>query len=107
MSPQHEIFLIAGMTLVTFSTRYPIMALLSRKQLPEKFRLALEFVPPSVLTAIIIPEVLAPHGDLWLSLSNNALFASLAAVLISWRSKNLLAAIVGGMAIYWLWGWIF
>jgi branched-subunit amino acid transport protein len=107
MSPQNEILLIAGMALVTFSTRYPILALLSRKQLPEKFRLALEFVPPAVLTAIIVPEVLAPQGILLLSLSNNAFFASLAAVLISWRSKNLLAAIVGGMAIYWIWGWIF
>ena len=39
--------------------------------------------------------------------ANSALAASLAAVLISWRTKNLLATIVFGMAIYWLWGAIF
>ena len=106
MTPTNEFFLILGMMLVTFSTRYPIMALLSKRQLPEQFKLALEYVPPAVLVAIIVPEVLAPGGDLFLSLSNNALAASLAAVLISLKSKNLLLTIVGGMAVYWLWGLI-
>jgi branched-subunit amino acid transport protein len=104
MTPLNEFLLILGMMLVTFGTRYPIMALLSKRQLPEQFKLALEYVPPAVLVAIIIPEVLAPNGDLYFSFSNNALAASLAAVLISWRTKNLLATIVGGMVVYWLWG---
>ncbi|MBN2044818.1 MAG: AzlD domain-containing protein [Anaerolineales bacterium] len=104
MTPQNEFYLILGMMLVTFGTRYPIMALLSKRQLPDEFKLALEYVPPSVLVAIIVPEVLAPNGDLYLSISNSALAASLAAILISWRTKNLLATIIGGMSVYWLWG---
>jgi branched-subunit amino acid transport protein len=104
MSPNAEILLILGMALVTFATRYPVLAVLSKRRLPEAFKQTLEFVPPVVLTAIIVPEVLAPDGPLSLSLSNNALIASLAAVLVSWRSKNLLATIVVGMAAYWLWG---
>jgi branched-subunit amino acid transport protein len=103
MTPQNEFFLILGMMLVTFGTRYPIMALLSKRQLPEEFKLALEYVPPAVLVAIIVPEVLAPNGDLFLSLSNSALAASLAAVLISMKSKNLLLTIVVGMAVFWVW----
>jgi len=106
MTPQGEFFLILGMMLVTFGTRYPIMALLSKHPLPDQFKLALEYVPPAVLVAIIVPEVLAPNGELFLSLSNNALAASLTAVLISLRTKNLLLTIVGGMAVYWVWGWI-
>ena len=104
MSQKTEILLILGMAVVTFATRYPVLAVLSKRQLPETFKLALEFVPPVVLTAIIVPEVLAPQGVVWLALSNNALAASLAAILISWRTKNLLATILGGMAVYWLWG---
>ena len=107
MTPRTEFLLILGMMLVTFSTRYPIMALLRKRQLPKQFRLALEYVPPAVLVAIIVPEVLAPQGDLFLSLSNSALTASLAAVLISLKTKNLLLTIVGGMAVYWAWGWVF
>ena len=104
MPPKTEVLLILGMAVVTFATRYPVLAVLSKRQLPETFKLVLEFVPPVVLTAIIVPEVLAPHGDVWLALSNNALAASLAAILISWRTKNLLGTILGGMAVYWLWG---
>ena len=75
MTPQNEFLLILGMMLVTFGTRYPIMALLSKRQLPDQFKLALEYVPPAVLVAIIVPEVLAPSGDLYLSFSNSALAA--------------------------------
>lgn len=104
MSPKTEIILILGMALVTFATRYPVMAVLSKRQLPETFKQALEYVPPVVLTAIVVPEVLAPDGEVWLSLSNNALVASLAVALVAWRTKNLLATIVVGMAVYWLLG---
>ena len=104
MSPRDEIYLILGMALVTFATRYPVLAILSKRQLPDTFKLALGFVPPVVLTAIIVPAVFAPGGEISFSLSNNALIASLVAIIIAWRTKNLLATILAGMAVYWLWG---
>jgi len=103
MSPKAEILLILGMALVTFSTRYPVLVYLSRRQLPKAFRQALGFVPPVVLVAIIVPEVLAPGGQVQFSLSNSALAASLVSIFISWRTKNLLLTIVVGMTAYWLW----
>lgn len=106
MSPQSEILLILGMLLVTFGTRYPLLALLSNRSLPEKFTMALNYVPLAVLTAIIVPEILAPEGELILNDSNNALAASLIAILVSIRTKNLLMTIVVGMVVYWLWGLI-
>ena len=106
MSSQNEILLILGMMLVTFSTRYPILALLSKRRLPENFTMALNYVPLAVLTAIIVPEIFAPKGELFLSVSNNALAASLIAILVSLRTKNLLLTIVVGMGVYWLWALI-
>ena len=103
MSPKSEILLILGMLAVTFSTRYPVLVYLSRRELPETFKQALGYVPPAVLSAIIVPEVLAPNGQVQLDLSNAALVASLVAVVVSWRSKNLLATILIGMAVFWLW----
>ena len=41
-----------------------------------------------------------------LKISNAPLFASLIAVLVAWRTKNLLLTIVIGMAALWLWGWL-
>ena len=92
------------MALVTFATHYPVLAILSKRQLPETFKLALGFVPPVVLTAIIVPAVFAPGGEISLSFSNNALIARLVAIIIAWRTKILLATILAGMAVYWLWG---
>lgn len=106
MATQTEILLILGMLAVTFVTRYPILALLSKRELPDQFRLALEYVPPAVLVAIIVPAVLAPDGNILLTASNPALAASLAAVLISWKTKNLMATILGGVGIFWLWGFL-
>lgn len=103
MSPKTEILLILGMSLVTFSTRYPVLVYLSRKELPKAFKQALGYVPPVVLVAIIVPEVLAPGGQVQFSLSNSALAASLISIFISWRTKNLLLTILVGMAVYWLW----
>jgi branched-subunit amino acid transport protein len=104
MPPRSEFLLVLGMALVTFGTRYPVLALLSRRELPEAFKRALGFIPPVVLTAIIVPAALAPEGEVWVSLSNNALGAGLVATLVAWRTKNTLATIVVGMAVYWLWG---
>ena len=106
MTPQNEVLLIVGMMLVTFGSRYPVLALLSKRDLPEQFKLALNYVPVAVLTAIIVPEVLAPEGELFFNLSNNALAASLIAILVSVRTRNLLLTIVAGMGVYWLWGLI-
>jgi branched-subunit amino acid transport protein len=103
---RNEVFLIAGMFLVTFGTRYPVLSLLSKVPLPEPVFRALRYVPPAVLAAIILPTVLLPKGSLDLQITNAPLIASLVAVLVSWRSKNLLLTIVLGMAALWGWRWL-
>ncbi|MCJ7702409.1 MAG: AzlD domain-containing protein [Anaerolineales bacterium] len=103
----NEVLLLLGMFLVTFGVRYPVLALVSKVQLPRLVSQGLKYVPPAVLTAIIAPAVLLPGGKgLDLHLSNAALFASLAATLVAWRTKKLLPTIVIGMATFWLWRWL-
>jgi branched-subunit amino acid transport protein len=102
----NEIFLIAGMAIVTFATRYPVLALLSRRTMPEGVFRALKYVPPAVLSAIIFPAVLLPAGQLEISLDNAPLFASLIAAFVSWRTRNLLLTILIGMASLWFWRWL-
>lgn len=98
-----EFFLIFGMFLVTFGVRYPVLAVLSKTPMPEPVFKALRYVPPVVLTAIIVPAVLLPEGEPHLNLDNAALVASLFAVFVARTSKNLLLTIVLGMAFFWLW----
>ncbi len=102
-----EILMVIGMMAVTFGVRYPVLALVSRLSLPPAVLDALKFIPPAVLTAIVVPAVLMPDGLVSFGFDNAYLIAGIAAALISWRTKNLLLTIVLGMAIFLGWRWLF
>ena len=89
------VFLLGG--LLTFGMRFIFIYLLGRFEVPETMRRALRFVPPAVLSAIVVPELLIRSGRMDLSLMNFRLLAGLVAVLLAWRTKNTLLTIVGGM----------
>jgi branched-subunit amino acid transport protein len=100
----NEIILILGMALVTISVRYPVLALVSKTSLPPALLAALKFIPPAVLTAIIIPTLLEPTGNnRGFSLANDYLIAGIITALVAWRTKNLLLTLAIGMAV--MWGW--
>ena len=102
----NEFLLLFGMFLVTFGVRYPVLAFVSRIQLPPIVERGLKYVPPTVLMAIIAPAVFIPDGErINLNIQNALLFASLIAVLVAWRTKNLLLTILVGMVALWLWNW--
>ena len=104
----NEILLLVGMFFVTFGIRYPVLTFISRITLPAIVIQGLKYVPPSVLTAIIVPTVLIPDGNtIHFSLSNAPLFASMIAILVSWRTKNLLLTILISMSALLLWRWLF
>lgn len=95
-----EFLLIAGMALVTFGIRYPVLALLGRIEISASLMRALRFVPVAVLCALSAPMVFISEGDWFLSLQNPALTGSLVAGLIAWRTKHLLLTIAIGMLVF-------
>jgi len=90
------VMLIAG--LLTFATRLSFIFLLDRIRVPDWFRRGLRFVPVAVLSAIILPELTSPNGDLFLSWRNPQLLAGMVAILVAWRTKNVILTIMAGMA---------
>lgn len=93
-----EFGIILGMFAVTFGVRYPVLALVSRIDLPEWLRRSLKFVPPAVLAAITLPAVLIRDGNrLDLSPSNDYLLAGIVAAIVAHRTNNLLWTILSGM----------
>lgn len=98
-----EWFLIGGMTLVTFTIRYSVLAMSGRLRLPPRLLQALNYVPPAVLTAIVIPAVLVESGELWMGWRNPRLVGAIAALEIGLWRKNLLLTIVIGMTAFLLW----
>jgi branched-subunit amino acid transport protein len=91
------IMLIGG--LLTFGMRFSLIFLFGRFEVPETMRKALHYVPPAVLSAIIVPELFYPSGSLDLSFGNTRLLAGIIAMLVAWYTKNTLLTILAGMAV--------
>jgi branched-subunit amino acid transport protein len=87
--------IVAG--LATFLTRFSFIYLLDKFEMPDWFRRALRFVPPAVLSAIILPELISPNGSVEIPWRNPQLIAGAIAVLVAWRSRNMLLTIAAGM----------
>jgi branched-subunit amino acid transport protein len=94
--------IILAMGLVTFSIRLLPIALLGRVEIPIVVQRALRFVPPAVLSAIVAPELLMPGGEFNLSLGNARLIAGIIAMIVAWRTKNVLLTIAAGMIALWV-----
>jgi branched-subunit amino acid transport protein len=90
------VILVAG--LLTFAIRLSFILLLDRIKVPDWFRRGLRFVPMAVLSAIILPQLATLNAALDLSLRNPQLYAGALAILVAWRTKNVLLTIVMGMA---------
>jgi branched-subunit amino acid transport protein len=95
---------IVGMGVITYAIRLVPIWLLERATISVGWRQALRFVPAAVLSAIILPELVMPGGTFDLSLGNARLLAGLVAILVAWRTKNILWTLAAGMGLLWVLG---
>ena len=73
------------------------------KEVPA-LRQALSFVPVTVLTAIIVPMILAPQGQgLELSWHNPQLVGAIAAVIVCAMTRHQLLTILVGLLVFLGW----
>jgi branched-subunit amino acid transport protein len=95
---------ILGMAVITFFIKAVIFILGDRVAFSPALRQALSFVPVTVLTAIITPMVLAPHGqNLELNWHNPQLGAAVVAVLVCAVTRQQLLTIMVGLAVFFGW----
>lgn len=95
---------IFGMALITQLIKALIFVLGDRVSFSPRQRQALGFVPVTVLTAIIMPMVLAPHGQgLELHWRNPQLVAAGFAVLLCAWTRRPLLTILAGLALFFAW----
>jgi branched-subunit amino acid transport protein len=96
--------MIAGMAVITIFIKAVIFILGDRVVFPPLVKEALGFVPVTVLTAIIVPMVLAPHGKgIELGWRNPQLVAAIAAVIVCAATRRQLLTIVVGLAVFFGW----
>ena len=99
MSPWLIIILIG---LGTFALRASFIGFLGDAELPERLKQGLRFVPAAVLTAIMTPEILRPEGVIDLTLGNPRWPAAIVAALVAWKTRNIGATMVAGLAALWV-----
>lgn len=93
--------------IITYGIRLSFILLFSQRDIPDWLQRALRFVPPAVLTAIFLPDMLYNSGKVDLTWGNGRLVAGLVAILVAWRTKNTILTIITGMAVLWLIQWLF
>lgn len=98
------VLLIVGMAVITWLIRATVFMLGDRIVFPPLVRTALGFVPVTVLTAIIVPMAVSPHGsEAELTWRNPQLIGALAAVAVSALTRRPLLTIAVGLAVFFLW----
>lgn len=87
---------------ITVALRVSFILLFGRVEMPRTLLRALRFVPPAVLSAIIVPELVIRNSQPALTWNNPRLIAGIVAALVAWRTKNVLLTIALGMLALWL-----
>jgi branched-subunit amino acid transport protein len=90
----------AGLAVTTIVTRGSFFMLPARVDLPERVERALRYAPACALTAIVVPGVLTRHGELYLDVNNNQMWAVLAATAVFCKTRNMMFMMAVGMAVF-------
>lgn len=93
---------IVGAGVITFLLRASFIVFADPHKFPHIFRVALAFVPPAVLAAIVAPGLAMPQGAFDLTFANPRWIAGLVAIAVAAVLRNALAAIAAGMAALWI-----
>mgnify|MGYP000006913238 FL=1 len=87
--------------IVTFFSRFLMIAILKKEMFTNRIREVLSFVPSAIFPAIIFPAIFLDNtGDILLE-ANPKIFAAIIAIVIGLMSKNVIATIFSGLISYW------
>jgi len=89
--------ILAG--IITYALRVSFIFLLGKIQISRRIQQALNLVPPAVFSAIIFPDLFLQNGQLAVQLTNGRMIAGLLAILIAWRTKNIVLTVLVGMIV--------
>ena len=95
-----SLIIYAGM--ITFLTRFVMIALLKKDTLSKKSKLILSYVPSAIFPAIIFPAIFLDKNGFFILESNPKIVAALIAIIIGYFTKNIIATIFSGLFSYWV-----
>ena len=88
--------------LITFFTRFSMIALLKKEMFNDRIREVLSYVPSAIFPAIIFPSIFLDNsGELQIE-NNPKILAAIIAMIVGILSRNILATIFSGLFSYWI-----
>ena len=93
-----------AMTAVTYLCRALFTVSVSRVRISPWWEHYLTFIPFAVLTALVTPYLLLPGSAAKLSLINPYSLAGVVTFVISYRTRNLILSVGGGIGVFFLLG---
>ena len=93
--------LIVYCGLITYLTRFSMIALIKKEMFNERIRQVLSYVPSAIFPAIIFPAIFLDSSGLILVEDNPKIIAAIIATISGIFSRNIIATIFSGLASYW------
>jgi branched-subunit amino acid transport protein len=103
VSPWSAAAIVALVASITYVMRAGVIVVLGGRALPVAVERVVRNVGPAVLAALAVNLAAGGDGGPHLTVAEAA--ALVAAGLVAWRTRNLLATLVGGMTVLWLMTW--
>jgi len=94
-------FLIIYCGLITYLTRFSMIALLKKEMVNDRIREVLSYVPSAIFPAIIFPAIFLDTSGSFELTNNPKILAAIIATIVGVFSRNILATIFSGLASYW------
>ena len=86
---------------ITYLTRFSMIALIKKEMFNNRIRQVLSYVPSAIFPAIIFPSIFLDDSGSILIENNPKIMAALIAALIGIFSRSIIATIFSGLASYW------
>jgi branched-subunit amino acid transport protein len=94
---------IVAVGLLNFLSRLSFIALFARRQMPGWLARTLKYVPAAMLTALVVPMILAPNPAApGVIHANPRVLAALLAGVVAYVTRSTLATLAAGMAALWV-----
>jgi len=87
--------------LITYLTRFSMIALIKKEMFNDRIREVLSYVPSAIFPAIIFPAIFLDNSGLILTEDNPKIIAAVIATIIGIFSRSIIATIFSGLASYW------
>ena len=93
--------LILSCGIITYLTRFTMIALVKKEMFSDRIREVLSFVPAAIFPAIIFPAIFINDLGSFQIENNPKIIAAIIATAIGVFTRSIIATIFSGLASYW------